>query len=155
MPKKTTRKPIPAAPRKCVDCGAPIPPTQGGALRCIACRAKHKTELKREYKRRERLKRKLADANRPAIGEKGWTPPPRCKFCGKVVSKTRDYCPDCIKAGFDSVHQMFGTTNGWDRKPRSRVPVQDGVRGFIPTGTTPTTSCRTQFSVHNGTLRQR
>lgn len=53
-----------------------------------------------------------------------------CPFCGKAVRNPKiGYCRTCIKKGFDEVHKMFGTTNGWDKRPMRVMPVRNGWRG--------------------------
>ena len=52
-----------------------------------------------------------------------------CKYCGKVIPTSRDYCRTCVTEGFNNVHAMFGITNEWDKRDRKKVAIEPGWRG--------------------------
>lgn len=42
------------------------------------------------------------------------------------------YCYFCIKEGLHYLHMQFGSTNGWDKKPKApRAPIEPGWRGRV------------------------
>lgn len=56
-------------------------------------------------------------------------PRPRCLFCGRAVrSEKRQYCPACIRDGFNNVHIVTGRTNGWNFSG-GRTEAEPGWRG--------------------------
>lgn len=61
----------------------------------------------------------------------------QCKYCGRkfkltIHSVSNDYCRFCIKEGLHYLHMKFGSTNGWDRKPKApRNQIEPGWRGRV------------------------
>ena len=58
----------------------------------------------------------------------------RCRFCGETVKPGMKLCKTCLREKYSEVNLMFGTTNGWDRKPREKVKVENGWRGRMVVG---------------------
>ena len=127
-------------PRKCLDCGADISSTHCHTLRCAKCHHVHNLALKR------------ASRKRCAASHKAQTSDRRCPYCGKPARRDSTYCTRCLNEGFAEVHKMFGSTNGWDKKLRTRTRVPVGNRGVIPSGAVNFTKSFTLFSTHNGKI---
>jgi len=101
----------------CVECGAEFNRRLETTIRCPRC-------SKRLSKKKNREKKK---AELEALKK---LPPKVCPFCGKKFhSRAEEYCRTCLEEGFNNVHKMFGSTNGWDRKARKPVEIKDGWRG--------------------------
>lgn len=119
---------------KCVDCGAEIMRRSAVVKRCVACQTKRNEAKRAEYRVRQHEEKlakiraksdRIREKNHPSNPDTGTNHP--CPYCGKVT-RTR-YCKCCHSQGFDNVHIVFGTTNGWDRKAAKRVPIVSGWRG--------------------------
>ena len=111
--------------RKCKECGAEFNSDRNTSVRCPACQKERIRNLKNAARRR-----KAAEARKVA---KAGT---LCPYCGKPVLHGV-YCNACVENGFDKVHEMFGSTNGWDTKDKKRTPrahIKFGNRGVIPGG---------------------
>ena len=120
--------------KTCPDCGQTFAPTSGNKTRCDACAKKRIKAKQAEYyvhRQAAKLAKILAksdrirEKNHPSNPDTGKKHP--CPYCGKMTRTA--YCASCHFQGFDNVHQMFGTTNGWDRKAAKRVPVVSGWCG--------------------------
>lgn len=61
----------------------------------------------------------------------------QCKYCGKKYrlnshNRSTLYCYYCIKEGLHYLHKQFGSTNGWNRKPKApSTPIEPGWRGRV------------------------
>lgn len=59
----------------------------------------------------------------------------QCRYCGRRYRTRRKhtceaYCADCVREGYHYLNMEFGSTNGWDRKPKApKVPIKPGWRG--------------------------
>ena len=52
----------------------------------------------------------------------------RCLYCGRFTKA--EYCGECVRNGYDQLHQFTGRSNGWDRPSKSGdVSAEDGWRG--------------------------
>ena len=61
----------------------------------------------------------------------------QCQYCGKKYklsshNRSMVYCYYCIKEGLHYLHLQFGSTSGWDRKPKApSAPIEPGWRGRV------------------------
>jgi len=116
------------------DCGKVFQPRSSAQKRCPDCQAKHAEQVKAAAKERARDAKlakirakcdRINDANAEAVAlAEGKAH--ECPFCGKITKTA--YCEYCHRQGFDNVHKMFGTTNGWDRRKKQNKIVS-GWRG--------------------------
>ena len=128
---------------KCDICGRELEPRSGrGAKRkrCPAC-AKVLTGMVSRIAARERYQgipntserkaarfeeaKALARAKVAAAQkERGG----RCPYCGRLTKA--EYCGECVRNGYDHLHQFTGRSNGWDKRAKADdVSVADGWRG--------------------------
>lgn len=61
----------------------------------------------------------------------------QCQYCGKKYklnshNRSMVYCSFCIKEGLHYLHLQFGSTNGWDKKPKeTSAKIEPGWRGRV------------------------
>ena len=119
---------------KCPKCGKAYWMNSGAAKLCPDCTSEQRKAYQREYYRKLKAEKmakiraksdRIREKNHPSNQNTVKKHP--CPYCGKMTRTA--YCASCHFQGFDNVHQMFGTTNGWDRKAAKRVPVVSGWRG--------------------------
>lgn len=128
---------------KCDICGGELEPWSGrGAKRkrCPAC-AKVLTGMVSRLATRERYQgipntseRKAARFEeakalaRAKIAAAREDPRNRCPYCGRLTKA--EYCGECVRNGYDQLHQFTGRSNGWDRQTKAAdVSAADGWRG--------------------------
>lgn len=124
MTTKTSKGSAKPEIRTCVDCGAKFTPKNVLCKRCPECSLKN--QMRKGKSSSNRGWGKVADINTidPALIGHGI-----CRFCGRPTKKNAEFCHYCMSEGYHNVYLVTGKTNGWDRKRRTHVRIEDGWRG--------------------------
>lgn len=114
---------------KCIDCGVEFFAKKKSSVRCPSCQKKREKELRKKSKAASRERKMIARTTK-FIPKGDQDESLRCPYCG-AYTDDGDYCDECIEQGFNELHKMFGSTNGWDKPPKThqKVEIEPGWRG--------------------------